>query len=113
MLGDKGYVGADTDYPKFYIPNDIVQDQELKKKRTIVERYFPLREQDFDDFFDICCGFLNLELSIHKLDANDSVNNSNITKNLINNEKVKRMNNRKRNQAYNERKRKEIAGEDD
>lgn len=120
LLADKGYVGGSGYINTLRIPSDSEDDAELKKNRSLIERYFgrlklrfdilsgvfPLSDDYFDDVFDICCGLLNIELGTMPLTENDGNINSILMENIRVEYELKRKKKRESNKKSRDNKKK-------
>lgn len=120
LLSDKGYVGGSGYVRNLVIPSDCPSDTQIKKQRSLVERFFgrlklrfnvlnsvfPLSEELFDDVFNICCCLLNLELSEMPLNEKDEEINEVFNNNLLIEHQERKEKKRKANKKSREGKKK-------
>ena len=117
MLADLGYRGAEHDVPTIIVCD---QDQaENRAKRVLVECFFGrlkrlwsvfsttwvLSENEFDLFFDLACGFTNIDVLHRPLREVDRDFNDGVLNIILNEQEVDEERRRAANEAYVQRRR--------
>ena len=124
ILADKGYKGSHELVPGIVIPKSCAHDDELKRRRVRVERYFgrlkcrfsvlsgkfPLSDDLFDLTFDTCAAIMNVELLRHALKDGDENDERNHLENLNIAEAERRERVKQKNDKYRRKIREMING---